>query len=74
LSKVTGTEENETQETKDGTTESQDTTICGIQGDEEIEETQVLDQALVTEPQRMNDDDDEPIEWPDSPPPQSEVD
>jgi len=74
LSKVTGTEENETQETKDETTESQAIATCDVQGDEELEETQVLDQALAEEPQRMNDDDDEPIEWPDSPPPQSEVD
>lgn len=73
LSKVTGTEENETQEPEDGTAESQTTTICDVQGDEEMEETQVLDQALAEEPQGMNDDD-EPIEWPDSPPPQSEVD
>lgn len=65
LSKVTGTEENETQ---DGTTESQATTTCDVQGDEEMEETQVLDRAP------LNDDDEEPIEWPDSPPPQSEVD
>jgi len=73
LSKVTGTEENETQETNDGTTGLQATATCDIQEDEEMEETQVLDQPPVAEPQEMNDDD-EPIEWPDSPPPQSEVD
>ena len=62
-------EENETQKTKDRTTESQSTAICDIQGDEEMEETQILGQP----PAEANDDDDEPIEWPDSPPPQSEV-
>lgn len=70
--KATGTE-NETQETQDGTTESHATTTCDVQGDGEMEETQVLDQ-LPAEPQEMNDNDEEPIEWPDSPPPQSEVD
>jgi hypothetical protein len=69
--KVIDMEENETQETQDGTTESQGAEICGIQGDEEMEETQVL--PLAKEPQGMDDNDEEPIEWPDSPP-QSEVD
>lgn len=67
-SKATGTED-ETQETQNETTKSQATTTCDVQGNEETQETQVLDQAP---PQEMNDDE-EPIEWPDSPPPQSEV-
>jgi len=70
LCKVTGAEENETQEIKEGTTESQATAIYDVQEDEELEETQDLNQPLA---QEMNDDE-EPIEWPDSPPPQSEVD
>lgn len=68
-SKVTGIED-ETQETQAGTTKSQANTNCDVQGNDETQETQVLDQAP---PQEMNDDDEEPIEWPDSPPPQSEV-
>ena len=74
LSKVTSTEENETQEAEDRTTDSQATAICDVQGDEEMEETQVLDQAPAEGQKGMNDDDEDPIEWPDSPPPQSEVD
>jgi hypothetical protein len=73
LNKVTDPEENETQETKNGTTESRATANCDVQGEEEME-TQVLGQSLAEETPGMNHDDEEPIEWPDSPPPQSEVD